>query len=55
MDGFFCDGARVIFQLALTVLSRNEEFLMNCTDDGMYLFSMIYTIKYGTNQLNTVT
>jgi len=34
MDGFFCDGARVIFQLALTVLARNEDFLMNCTDDG---------------------
>lgn len=37
MDGFFCDGARVIFQLALTVLARNEEFLLNCTDDGKKL------------------
>ena len=37
MDGFFCDGARVIFQLALTVLARNEEFLLHCTDDGKKL------------------
>ena len=34
MDAFFTDGARVIFQLALTVLSKNEEFLLNCADDG---------------------
>lgn len=34
MDGFFCDGARVIFQLALTILARNEQFLLSCADDG---------------------
>lgn len=34
MDAFFADGARVIFQLALTVLAKNEEFLLTCADDG---------------------
>lgn len=34
MDGFFCEGARVIFQLTLTILSKNEDFIMNSHDDG---------------------
>jgi hypothetical protein len=34
MDGFFCEGARVIFQLTLTILSNNEKYLVNCPDDG---------------------
>jgi hypothetical protein len=34
MDAFFADGARVIFQLALTVLAKNEDFLLSCADDG---------------------
>jgi len=34
MDAFFADGARVIFQLALTVLAKNEAFLLSCADDG---------------------
>jgi hypothetical protein len=36
MDGFFADGARVIFQLALTVLAKNEAFLLSCADDGKF-------------------
>ena len=39
MDYFFFDGARVLFILALTILKSNEEYLMNCTDDGKVLFS----------------
>ena len=35
MDCFFYDGARVIFQIALAVLSTNYDQLMKCEDDGM--------------------
>ena len=34
MDCFFYEGAKVIFQLALTILSRNSEFLLSCRDEG---------------------
>merc|ERR550532_242747 len=34
MDGFFCEGARVIFQLTMTVLSKCESDVMNSADDG---------------------
>ncbi|KAJ8679994.1 hypothetical protein QAD02_015781 [Eretmocerus hayati] len=34
MDCFFYDGAKVIFQVALTVLEWNQEKLMKCHDDG---------------------
>ena len=36
MDYFFFDGARALFILALTILKNNEEYLMNCSDDGKY-------------------
>ncbi|XP_001600394.2 TBC1 domain family member 9 isoform X2 [Nasonia vitripennis] len=34
MDCFFYDGAKVIFQVALTVLEWNQEKLLKCHDDG---------------------
>ncbi|XP_046428118.1 TBC1 domain family member 9 isoform X1 [Neodiprion fabricii] len=34
MDCFFYDGAKVIFQIALTVLEWNHDKLLNCRDDG---------------------
>ena len=34
IDSFFYAGAKVIFQLALTILSRNTEFLLSCRDEG---------------------
>ncbi|KAI4479417.1 PREDICTED: TBC1 domain family member 9 isoform X1 [Polistes canadensis] len=34
MDCFFYDGAKVIFQIALTVLQWNQDKLLNCRDDG---------------------
>ncbi|CAB0033563.1 unnamed protein product [Trichogramma brassicae] len=34
MDCFFYDGAKVIFQVALTVLEWNQEKLLKCNDDG---------------------
>ena len=34
MDGFFCYGAKIIFQLTLTILARCEEFVTSCRDDG---------------------
>ncbi|XP_026276184.1 TBC1 domain family member 9 [Frankliniella occidentalis] len=34
MDCFFYDGAKVIFQVALAILSANQEKILNCRDDG---------------------
>uniref|UniRef100_A0A023F161 Putative ypt/rab gtpase activating protein n=1 Tax=Triatoma infestans TaxID=30076 RepID=A0A023F161_TRIIF len=34
MDCFFYDGAKAIFQVALTVLEANQDKLLNCSDDG---------------------
>jgi len=34
MDCFFFDGAKVIFQLALTILEQNKEALLNCNEEG---------------------
>ncbi|XP_023947050.1 TBC1 domain family member 9 [Bicyclus anynana] len=34
MDCFFYDGAKVIFQVTLTILDINRELLLNCAEDG---------------------
>ena len=34
MDGFFCYGAKMIFQLTLTVLAKCEKYINDCKDDG---------------------
>lgn len=34
LDCFFYDGAKVIFQIALTVLDANHDRLLTCKDDG---------------------
>ncbi|XP_059050119.1 TBC1 domain family member 9 [Achroia grisella] len=34
MDCFFYDGAKVIFQVTLTILEINKENLLKCTEDG---------------------
>ena len=34
MDSFFYSGSKVIFQLALNVLSHNKQFLLDCRDEG---------------------
>ncbi|CAH1646197.1 unnamed protein product [Spodoptera littoralis] len=34
MDCFFYDGAKVIFQVTLTILDINREKLLKCTEDG---------------------
>lgn len=34
VDCFFYDGAKVVFQIALTILDTNQEVLMKCKDDG---------------------
>ncbi|MBN3282924.1 TBCD9 protein, partial [Polyodon spathula] len=34
VDCFFCEGIKVIFQLALAVLDSNIDKLLNCKDDG---------------------
>ena len=47
IDIFFYDGIKVLFQLALTILSENEEQLLKCHDDGdaiLVLTSFLETI-----------
>ena len=34
IDCFFFDGAKVMFQLALTILQENKQQLLNCNDEG---------------------
>ncbi|RNA31980.1 TBC1 domain family member 9 isoform X2, partial [Brachionus plicatilis] len=34
VDCFFYDGAKVMFQLALTILQENKEELLKCNDEG---------------------
>ncbi len=34
IDIFFCDGIKVLFQLALTILNENRQLLLDCEDDG---------------------
>lgn len=34
VDCFFYDGAKVVFQVALTILESSRESLMHCKDDG---------------------
>jgi hypothetical protein len=34
LDAFFADGAKVIFQLAIVILAKNEEQLQKCKDGG---------------------
>ncbi|GAB6031060.1 TBC1 domain member 9 [Chamberlinius hualienensis] len=55
VDCFFYDGAKVIFQMALTVLEENKDKLLNCKDDGeaMQIFST-YLEKVGNDDVSTV-
>ncbi len=50
IDGFFCDGARVIFQLTLTILARNQDFLLSCSDDGEAMLRLTTYFKNVTKQ-----
>jgi hypothetical protein len=34
VDCFFYDGAKVMFQLALTILQENKEKILECEDEG---------------------
>ncbi len=34
VDCFFYDGAKVMFQLALTILQENKDALLNCNEEG---------------------
>ena len=34
MDCFFYDGAKVMFQLSLTILQENKEALLSCNEEG---------------------
>ena len=35
LDGFLCEGARVIFQLALTIISKQKTLLARSSDEGI--------------------
>ena len=34
MDCFFYDGAKVMFQLSLTILQENKDALLSCNEEG---------------------
>ena len=36
MDLFFYKGARIIFQIALTILEKNKDYLLSSSDDGKF-------------------
>ena len=40
MDLFICDGARVLFQLALIVLYKQQSLLKACRDEGEAMMSL---------------
>ena len=46
LDSFFCNGAKIIFQLTLTILAQCENFINDCKDDGE---AMIYVSGYFKN------
>ncbi len=48
MDGFFCEGARVIFQLTLTILARSESQIMSSADDGDAMIKLTEFFKHVT-------
>ena len=43
VDAFFFDGARVLFIMALTFLVKNRDYLVKCTDEGV--FNLIGDVK----------
>ena len=59
IDGFFCQGARVIFQLTLMILSKCENDMMAAVDDGEAMiklteyFKNVTTSEYPDNQLDS--
>lgn len=57
MDCFFYDGAKVIFQVALTILDRNSDKLIACHDDGeaMQILSKYLEGIYNDEAVATTT
>ncbi|XP_078682548.1 TBC1 domain family member 9-like isoform X1 [Branchiostoma floridae x Branchiostoma belcheri] len=53
MDVFFFDGARVIFQLALTILDNNTTSLLDCRDDGEAMQALGEYLDNVTNRDST--
>ncbi|XP_066287843.1 TBC1 domain family member 9-like [Branchiostoma lanceolatum] len=53
MDVFFFDGARVIFQLALTILDNNVSSLLDCRDDGEAMQALGEYLDNVTNRDST--
>ncbi|XP_072045709.1 TBC1 domain family member 9B-like [Amphiura filiformis] len=50
MDCFFYDGAKIIFQIALTVLDATYDKLLGCEDDGQAMTVLSAYLENVTNQ-----
>ena len=50
MDCFFYDGAKIIFQIALTVLDACYDKLLECEDDGQAMTVLSAYLENITNQ-----
>jgi len=48
IDGFFCEGARVIFQLTMTILAKCENHMINSADDGDAMIKLTEYFKQVT-------
>merc|ERR1719189_3219994 len=48
IDCFFCEGARVIFQLTMTILAKCENHMINSADDGDAMIKLTEHFKQVT-------
>ena len=58
VDCFFYDGAKVMFQLALTILLENKEKIMECVDEGdsiSLLAKYLENIENPDHKINNAT
>lgn len=50
VDCFFYDGAKVVFQVALTVLVKNRDALIQCKDDGEAMTVLSFYLEHIINK-----
>lgn len=54
VDCFFYDGAKVVFQVSLSVLEANQETLMKCKDDGEAMTALCQYLENISNANSTL-
>ncbi|XP_064601750.1 TBC1 domain family member 9B-like isoform X2 [Liolophura sinensis] len=54
LDVFFYDGAKAIFQIALTILDSKKEKLLKCNDDGEAMTILAEYLENVTNRDSTM-